>query len=200
MSFLEIAKSRYTTKKYDATKSVTTDQLEQLKQILQLSPSSINSQPWKFTIVQSPELKDLLATKSAFNEQKIKDASHLIVFNVLSTKENYEKLRLANAAEGSKMYYNNFLKPKSEEEVTAWLKNQVYISLGFFLAACGSMGIDATPMEGIDTGEFDKIINQDGIYKSTFAVAIGHRDSEDANQPSQNPKTRLAQEIVIEVR
>lgn len=200
MSFLEIAKTRYTTKKYDATKKVSGDKLEQLKEILQLSPSSINSQPWKFTIVQSPEIKNLLATKSAFNEQKIKDASHLIVFNVISTKEHYEKLRLENAAEGSKMYYNNFLKPKSEEEVTAWLKNQVYISLGFFLAACGTMEIDATPMEGIDTIEFDKVINEDGIYKSTFAVAIGYRDQEDANQPSVTPKNRLDKETTIEVR
>ncbi|WHT73236.1 hypothetical protein QK342_16255 [Myroides odoratimimus] len=119
---------------------------------------------------------------------------------VLSTKEYFEKLRLENAAEGSKMYYNNFLKPKSEEEVTAWLKNQVYISLGFFLAACGIMGIDATPMEGINTLEFDKIINEDGVYKSVFAVAIGYRNSEDTNQPSVTPKNRLDKETTIEVR
>ncbi|WP_434059689.1 hypothetical protein [Myroides odoratimimus] len=96
--------------------------------------------------------------------------------------------------------YNNFLKPKSEEEVTAWLKNQVYISLGFFLAACGIMGIDATPMEGINTLEFDKIINEDGVYKSVFAVAIGYRNSEDTNQPSVTPKNRLDKETTIEVR
>ncbi|AJA70580.1 Nitroreductase [Myroides sp. A21] len=200
MSFLEIAKSRYTTKKYDSTKKISGDKIEQLKDILQLSPSSINSQPWKFTIVESTEVKNLLASNSAFNQTKIEDASHLIVFNVLSTKEYFEKLRLENAAEGSKMYYNNFLKPKSEEEITAWLKNQVYISLGFFLAACGTMGIDATPMEGINTLEFDKIINEDGVYKSVFAVAIGYRNSEDTNQPSVTPKNRLDKETTIEVR
>lgn len=200
MSFLEIAKSRYTTKKYDPTKKVSGDKVEQLKEILQLSPSSINSQPWKFTIVTSSEVKDLLATKSAFNEQKIKEASHLVVFHVISTKEGFEQLRMEDAAEGSKMYYNNFLKPRSEEEVTAWLKNQVYISLGFFLAACGTMGIDATPMEGIDNLEFDKILNQDGTYKSTFAVAIGYRDTEDTNQPSHTPKTRAEQKAIIEIR
>lgn len=200
MSFLEIAKSRYATKKYDPSKKISGDNIEQLKDILQLSPSSINSQPWKFTIIESEEVKSELASLSYFNAQKIKDASHLVVFSVFDNLEAFEEQSINNSNEGYKAFYDGFVKPLPEEEIKIWLKSQVYISLGFFLAACGSMGIDTTPMEGIDRIEYDKILNPDGMHKSTFAVAIGYRDSEDTNQPSITPKTRVDQKTTIEVR
>ena len=58
------------------------------------------------------------------------------------------------------------------------------------------MEIDSTPMEGIQSEEYDRILQQDG-YKTLFAVAIGYRDKEDANQPSLTPKLRLDPENVI---
>ncbi len=88
------------------------------------------------------------------------------------------------------------VKPKGESEIKSWLSCQVYLSLGFFLSACASMGIDSTPMEGIQTEAYDRILQQDG-YKTLFAVAIGYRDKEDANQPSITPKFRLDMENVI---
>ena len=45
MNFLSIAQNRYTTKMYNG-KRIPEDTLNQLKEILRLSPSSINSQPW----------------------------------------------------------------------------------------------------------------------------------------------------------
>ena len=38
---------RYTTKKYDASKRISSEELAIIKEALRLSPSSINSQPWK---------------------------------------------------------------------------------------------------------------------------------------------------------
>ena len=58
------------------------------------------------------------------------------------------------------------------------------------------MGIDSTPMEGVETDAYDRILQQDE-YKTLFAVAIGYRDKEDANQPSITPKFRLEKERVI---
>ena len=47
------------------------------------------------------------------------------------------------------------------------------------------MEIDATPMEGIEPINYDKILNQTD-YTLIVAVAIGYRDIEDFNQPSKN--------------
>ena len=50
MNFLSLAQNRYTTKIYNE-KTLSKETLEQLKEILRLAPSSINSQPWEFILV-----------------------------------------------------------------------------------------------------------------------------------------------------
>lgn len=197
MSFTDIAKDRYTTKTYNRNERIPAEKIEQLKDILRLSPSSINSQPWKFTFVSDETVKQRLAGASYWNGDRINEASHLVVFSAIDDIRNFEKQIRENLPEGSVNYYNNFLKPKSEAEIRSWLQHQVYLSLGFFLSACASLAIDSTPMEGIQNDEYDKILQLDG-YKTLFAVAIGYRNPEDANQPSVKPKSRLPLEMVIQ--
>ncbi|HBG56955.1 NAD(P)H-dependent oxidoreductase [Proteiniphilum sp. UBA1028] len=196
MSFLDIAKSRYTTKKYDSSLKIDNATIEKLKEILRLSPSSINSQPWKFTFIFDTETKKELAKVSYNNGSKVNDASHVVVFSVVEDVKDFEEKNLSLLPEKAGLYYNRVLKSRNEAEIKTWLACQVYLSLGFFLSACASMEIDSTPMEGIQSEEYDRILQQDG-YKTLFAVAIGYRDKEDANQPSLTPKLRLDPENVI---
>lgn len=197
MSFLNIAKSRYTTKKYNSNEKITDEKIQQLKEILHLSPSSINSQPWKFTFISDEKIKSKLAAVSYFNEQKINEASHLVVFSAIDDIEKFETQIHQNLPEGAVGYYNQFIKINSETEIKSWLQHQVYLSLGFFLSACANMEIDSTPMEGIKSEEYKRILKLEN-YKPLFAVAIGYRDPEDGNQPAIKPKERLQAESVIE--
>lgn len=196
MSFLNIAQSRYTTKKYDRSKKVDNETIEKLKEILRLSPSSINSQPWKFTFVSDEKIKKELSEFSFNNKQKVIDSSCIVVFSVVKDVETFENSKLPLLPDGANLYYNRVLKSRTDEQIMTWLTSQVYLSLGFFLSATASLSIDSTPMEGIDTKEYDKIL-QEKKYKTLFAVAIGYRDEEDNNQPSLTPKFRLKQDEVI---
>ncbi len=196
MSFLELAEKRYTTKRYNAQEKIADEKVRQLKEILRLSPSSINSQPWKFTFVSDEKTKQQLASVSYFNEQKINEASHLVVFSAIDDVAAFEEKIRQNLPEGAVAYFNNFLKPLPETEIKSWFQHQVYLSLGFFLSACASLNIDSTPMEGIKAEEYDKILQQKG-YKTLFAVAIGFRNPEDSNHPSVKAKTRLPLEDVV---
>ncbi|MCD0472614.1 MULTISPECIES: nitroreductase family protein [unclassified Flavobacterium] len=197
MSFLNLAKSRYTTKKYNSNEKITDDKIQQLKEILHLSPSSINSQPWKFTFVSDEKIKSKLAAVSYFNEQKINEASHLVVFSAIDDIGKFETQIHQNLPEGAVGYYNQFIKTGSETAIKSWLQHQVYLSLGFFLSACANMEIDSTPMEGIKNDEYKSILKLEN-YKPLFAVAIGYRNPEDGNQPAVKPKERLQMESVIE--
>jgi len=196
MGFLNIAKSRYTTKKYNPNEKIDNETIEKLKEIIRLSPSSINSQPWKFTFVSDEEVKGKLADASYNNKQKVLDASHVVVFSVIKDVEAFENNKLALLPEGATLYYNRMLKPRGDEQIKTWLISQVYLSLGFFLSATASLGIDSTPMEGIQVESYDDIL-QDDDYKTLFAVAIGYRDNEDINQPVHTPKFRLEQNQII---
>ena len=196
MSFLEQMKKRYTVKKYDPQGKISAEQIEELKEILNLSPSSINSQPWNFIFVNKPELKEQLGEASYFNKEKVLQSSHLVVFQVLKNPGDFEKQIEENLPEGSVNYYRNMVKPHGEDSVKAWMGHQVYLSLGVLLSACAAMGIDSTPMEGIETEKYDEILKNDS-YETLFAVALGKRDENDSNHPATTPKRRLKSEMVI---
>lgn len=199
MSFLEKMKSRYTVKKYNPEVKISDEQIAQLKEILHLSPSSINSQPWNFVFVSDPETKQRLAEVSYFNKEKVLESSHVIVFRALRNPEDFERQIEENLPEGSINYYKTFVKPKGEPEIKAWMKHQVYLSLGVLLAACAEMGIDSTPMEGIENDKYNSILGNEK-YVSLFAVTIGERSESDKNQPVHTPKKRLErQKVILEI-
>lgn len=196
MDFLELVKWRYTAKKYNPNKKISEEQIRKLKEIIRLSPSSINSQPWKLIFVSDEKLKQKLASASYFNEQKINEASHLVVFSAIDDVRYFEN-RLQQTRPASVNYYNQYLKSQGEAGVKSWMQHQVYLSLGFFLLACAGLGIDSTAMEGIETEKYDNILELKG-YKTLFAVAIGYRNAEDQNQPSVTPKSRFPFEEILE--
>lgn len=196
MNFLTQMKNRYTVKKYNPAAKISEEQISELKEILNLSPSSINSQPWNFIFVHDQELKKQLAEVSFINKEKVLDCSHLIIFQVLKNTEDFEQQIEEHLPEGNVNYYKTRVKTKGEEAVKSWLGHQVYLSLGVLLSACASMGIDSTPMEGIEPDLYDSILNNER-YETLFAVAIGEKDEADTNQPKFNPKTRLKAEKVI---
>ena len=195
MNFLELAKNSYTTKSYRNEK-ISEDKIQELKEILRLAPSSINCQPWKFYFIDNQDTKNTLAKVSFMNEERVKQASHLVIFSVIDDIELFESQMSNYITETAIDFYNKTMKTRGVETVKNWLSKQVYISLGYFLTACASMGIDSTPMEGIDNQEYNKILNLNQ-YHTLFAVAIGYRNPEDANQPSIKPKNRLPLEKII---
>ncbi len=193
MNFLDLMKLRYTTKKYNPNYKVEAEKIETLKEILNLSPSSINSQPWTFVFIDNEDVKKELTEFSMHNKEKVLNCSHVVVFNVIDKIDYLEKHLTENLPEGAVNYYKNYIKQKPEHEIKSWLQNQVYISLGVFLTACASLEIDATPMEGIEAGKYTEILKLEN-HKTVFAVCIGKRDDEDTNQPSVTPKRRIAKQ------
>lgn len=189
MSFITSMQQRYTAKKYNAAKKIAPEKIDELKTILQLSPSSINSQPWRFTFVSDTDTKQKLSEISWLNTSKVTDCDTVIVFSRINNLQLFEEQIENELSEGALNYYKEFIKPQTEEQIKAWFDRQVYLALGVLLSACAEMGIDSTPMEGIEPDNYDKVLGQKD-YKTIVAVAIGHRDEEDFNQPTKKPKSR----------
>jgi len=198
MSFLDLAKSRYATKKYDATRKIGEEKIEELKEIIRLSPSSINSQPWKFTFVTNEAVKKELAAQSYMNEQSINDVNLLVVFSVMEDIEYFEKRNISILPEAWRtLFYEPMIKSNGDVATKSWMEHQVYLSLGYFLSACISMGLDATPMEGINIEGYKQILSQDG-YTPLFSVSVGYADLSDWAHPSVLPKSRFELEEVLQ--
>ena len=198
MSFIESMQNRYTTKKYDSSKKIDAQKIADLKEILQLAPSSINSQPWKFTFVTNSDTRQQLSEVSWINTDKVLDCDTVVVLSRVDNLSLFEKQIEEELPAGAVGYYKEFVKPLPEKEIKTWFDKQVYLALGVLLSACAEMDIDSTPMEGIEPEKYDEILNQKN-HATLVAVAIGYRDQEDANQPSKKSKSRKALEKVIEV-
>jgi nitroreductase len=63
MGFLELASKRQSVRKYQE-KPVEREKMERCIEAARLAPSACNSQPWKFIIVDEPELKDKLSKET----------------------------------------------------------------------------------------------------------------------------------------
>jgi nitroreductase/dihydropteridine reductase len=197
MNILNLIQKRYTAKKYNADKVLPQEKIEELKEILRLTPSSINIQPWKFTFVQNPEIKAKLASVSMHNGEKINQAQLLIVFSVADDLDAFQKVVDNELGEARRNWYNQMKASMPEADLKIWLAKQVYIALGVGLTASAAMGLDSTAMEGIETDKYRTILNMT-TYKPLFAMALGYGAEEDSNRIEVTPKSRRLLENVIE--
>ncbi|MGB3149514.1 MAG: NAD(P)H-dependent oxidoreductase [Maribacter sp.] len=142
------------------------------------------------------DTKQKLAKISWLNTDKVLDSDTVVVFSRINSISLFEEQIEKELPERAVNYYKEFLKPLPAEQLKAWFNRQVYLALGVFLSACAEMDIDATPMEGIEPENYDKVLDQTD-YASIVAVCIGYRDQDDFNQPSKKPKSRMALSKVI---
>ncbi|MPW28074.1 NAD(P)H-dependent oxidoreductase [Agarivorans sp. B2Z047] len=208
--------SRYTAKKYDASKRISAEDMTVIKEAIRLSASSINSQPWKFIVIESDAAKqrfhDSFANMHQFNQPHAKEASHIILFahNPNFTKDDYRKVVDVEVSSGhlpadmyDAMLNGGFSFAEANTDETGfngnWTKAQTYIALGNTLHVLARLSIASTPMEGVDSALIGEIFEQelDG-HVCHFALALGyHLDGEDYNYGL--PKARLPEQDVIAV-
>ena len=192
-TFLENQNWRYATKKYDASKKITTEDLNTLKEAIRLSSSSYGLQLYKVFIVDNPELRAQLQP-AAWGQTQITEASHLFVFANQTTVDaediegylkNAEQTR--SLPEGTLKGYGEFMKGSllnlPEDAKKVWTAKQTYLALGNLLNAAAELKIDATPMEGFDPAQFNTILGLDKLNLNAAVVAaVGYRHEEDDTQ------------------
>lgn len=216
MNLKDILNWRYTTKEFDPSKSISKENMEQVKHLLQMSPSSVNLQPWHFIIAETRGGKARIAKGTQgffhFNEPKVTNASAVILFCVkTNADEDYYKY-IAEVDDKNGRFPNEDVKngfigavktfadihKYDLKDLQHWMEKQVYLNVGSFLLGVASLGIDATPMEGIDVKALDEEFGlREKGYTSLVAVSIGYRAKSDFNSTDKTPKSRLSQSEVF---
>lgn len=103
MDIVELVRTRYTTKHYDPARRISDRDIADLMEVLRLSPSSVNSQPWHFFVTGTDEGKArVMPAVLDFNRPRVADASHLVVFAVPVefTEERFRRLVAQELADG----------------------------------------------------------------------------------------------------
>lgn len=208
MNIVDISEKRYTAKHYDKNKHVSKAQLDSLLQVLRNAPSSVNSQPWHFIVVnnQTAQAK-ILPAVAEFNYARIMDSSYTIIFCIktdltddylthLIEKEaqdgRFPNEAIKQAQDQSRRYFVNY-NSSTKSSLLEWESKQVYIALGQLLWAATMIGIDSTPIEGFNTEKMDELLDlkAQGL-KSVVLASLGFHAENDGN--ATRPKSRLPAE------
>jgi nitroreductase/dihydropteridine reductase len=206
---------RYTTKVYDSKKKISEADFSEIETILQMSPTSTNLQPNHFIIASDNIGKTRIAKAATgfynFNYSKIKDASHVIVFasksvvdeehlDLILNQENQDNRfakeeQMIQQGVGRRTFLNMHRFDIKDEG--HWHAKQNYLVAGAALLGAAELGIDATPIEGMNF----KILNEEFDLESqnlsaNLVIAFGYRkENEDFN--AKLPKSRLDKKNII---
>jgi nitroreductase/dihydropteridine reductase len=212
---LDSARTRYSAKAFDATRKIPAPQIEQLRELLRLAPSSINVQPWHFILASTEAGKARIAkaTQDAhgYNTPKILNASHVLV---LCTRHTLTDAHLdaivEQEARDSRFPDAQFRQTWREQVVfsyadlhrytlrdaPAWMEKQTYLALGTLLLGAAELKIDAAPMEGFDSATLDRELGlREQGYTSTVLVSLGYHSADDFN--AKLNKSRLSAEALF---
>ena len=211
MNLIDVAERRYATKVFESNKIIPDEVFTQIKALLRLSPSSVNSQPWHFIIAKSADAKKRLSrgTQGRFssNESKVLNASHVILFCAKTQIDDaYLEQLLANEEKDGRfpetaakdmvknvraMYVN--MHRYELKDAQHWMEKQLYLNMGTILLAAGVLGVDAVPIEGCDANELNEEFGllQKG-YTAVAMIALGYHSEDDFN--AVLPKSRFPED------
>ncbi|WP_299336387.1 NAD(P)H-dependent oxidoreductase [uncultured Psychroserpens sp.] len=209
MTTINKLKWRYATKKFDASKLLSDEKLNTLKQAFNLTATSFGLQTIKLIVIEDKGIREQLVEHS-YNQKQVLEASHLLIFciqNNISDEDidnhfdNVKDIRETpeTILEPFRNDLKTMMKGKTIKERQEWSVKQAYIALGNLMTVCAFEHIDSCPMEGFNPQAFDKILNlQDKNLKSVLLLPVGFRDENDMFADFKKVRKQL-EDAVIEM-
>jgi len=198
MDFKNILEERYATKIFNG-KRIDDEKIEQIKDMIRLSPSALNIQPWKIKIIDDDDLKEKLSP-ATMDQPQIKSCSHLLVFCAdTDLKGNADKmigsLKAAGIPEENIQFLesilDNFLGMFPGEASVCEAQHHAFIAMITAIYAAKSLGIDSCPMQGFNPAAFSEILELPENLVPTMIVPLGYPADE------QMPKMRFPKEDIF---
>ncbi|MBM1107140.1 NAD(P)H-dependent oxidoreductase [Aurantibacter crassamenti] len=190
---------RHATKEFDATKTISDDDMKFILEAAHLSPSSFGFEPWHFIVVQDKKLRELLKPVAWGAPLKLDTASHFILglsMKAPMVKHDSEyimhmmkdvKQLPAEVIELYSKFYREFQERDfdldTDKKLFDWSAKQTYIALGNMMTAAALTGIDSCPIEGFHQEKAEALLKEKfGVdtdkYGLSFMTAFGYRKAD----------------------
>ena len=214
LDVVHYARARHAAKAYDSARKVPAPAIGQLRALLRLAPSSVNSQPWHFVTASTDTGKARIAKAThgmfAYNAPKILNASQVFVLCTRHTlTDAHIDAIIEQEARDGRLPSPEARKTRRESllsyadmhryglrDAQSWMEKQTYIALGFLLLGAAELELDATPIEGFDTVALNRELGlHERGFVSNVIVPVGHHGADDFNAPL--PKSRLPAETLF---
>ncbi|MFB7817701.1 nitroreductase family protein [Paenibacillus chitinolyticus] len=180
--FFDVIKDRRSVRSYDPEVKISREEMNEILQQATLAPSSANLQPWRFLVIDSPELKQKLFP-IAYNQQQVIEASA-----VIAVLGDLESIKLAEKiygmavdaghmpAETAKSFVERYqgifssMPPEAIRRIVSI--DGGLISMQLMLVA-RAKGYDTVPMAGYDEAKFVEAFDISERYAPVMLIAIG---------------------------
>ncbi len=203
---------RHACKKFDAEKKISAEDFDLILEAGRLSPSSFGFEPWRFVVIQNPDLRNKLREASWGAQGHLPTASHYVAILCRKNDMRFDSDFIRHfmrdiqklpdeMAQRKRDRYRTFQEHdlrllESPRALFDWACKQAYIALGNMMTAAAMIGIDSCAIEGYDQEAAEKILSDAGVldldqFGLAVMVAFGFRVS------PQPPKTRQSNEEVI---
>lgn len=205
----EVLHFRQAIKMFDSARSIPIDTWTVIEEALWLTPSSYNTQPWRFIVITDEELKDKLRAQ-AFKQPQVQDCSHLVVLCSLKEMNRSWIDRLMEltakargvSVDGLRGYGDLIAKDvlgERKDQVNEISVRHCFLALGQLMATATALGVDSCPIEGFRHDKFDEILElQATPWKTSLICALGYRDQRQA--ATILPRVRFPKDEIIEHR
>ncbi|MEC0234959.1 nitroreductase family protein [Paenibacillus kribbensis] len=201
--FKEIALGRRSVKVYDPSVKISREEMTEILTEATRAPSSINLQPWRFLVIDSPEGKATLAPLASFNQRQVETSSAVIaVFGDLNNFDNFEQI-FGEAVELG--YMPKDVKEMQQEKVAAHFaaldpvvnKETVLIDGGLvsmqLMLVARAHGYDTNAIGGYDKARIAEAFGLDkDRYVPVMLISMG-KGVNDGHPSTRLPIDQIAQ-------
>ena len=205
---IEAFNFRHACKEFDASKTLSDEDINFILQTANLSPSSFGFEPWHFVVVQDKELRELLKPVAWGAPLKLDTASHFILgLSMKAQLTKWDSDYIMHMMKDVKKFpedviemYSKFYREfqerdfnlDSDKKLFDWASKQTYIALGNMMTAAALHGIDSCPIEGFHQEKAEALLQEKfGVdtskYGLSFMVAFGYRKDAPAFAKSRRP-------------
>lgn len=206
---------RHACKEFDPRQRISDHTFNCILETARLSPSSFGLEPWKFLIIQNPQLRDKLLPHVWGGQKQIPTASHLLLALVRKSRfmrydsefvhdfmrqiqQFSEEAATTRTAILQKFQREDFRLLDSERAINDWSGKQSYIAMGNMMTAAALLGIDSCPIEGFAQQALQQLLAEEinlesNDWQVTYLLAFGYRKTAPAR-----PKTRQALTSIVD--
>ncbi|MFU1719458.1 nitroreductase family protein [Bacillus velezensis] len=187
--FMNIMKGRRSIRNYDPAVKISKEEMTQILEEATTAPSSVNAQPWRFLVIDSPEGKEKLAPLASFNQTQVSTSSAVIAVFADMNSDDYLEEIYSKAVELG--YMPQEVKDRQIAALTAHfekLPEQVnretilidggLVSMQLMLTA-RAHGYDTNPIGGYDKEKIAEVFGMDKErYVPVMLLSIGKATDE----------------------
>ncbi len=170
MNFTEIAKARYSCRKYDETRPVEPEKLQAVLESARLAPSACNGQPYHITVCTGEKAKEVARTTRDMKINTFVDQAPVLL---IISEEPYCKM----AALGAKLKHNDYR------------SIDIGIVSAYITAEAAAQGLGSCIIGWLDSDKICKLCGINGTVR--LVITLGY-----ALDEGRDKKRKTTEELI----